>query len=577
MRRFPCLAVFVLLFGLCAPANAEVASVLILAGDPLQGSPPGHTISALNNTAVNHSLGFAVTVNTSDGVNTLSHAWGGSYLGTGSLLRTETTVGTYEQTSWESFFGIDDLLNVAYSPMCTDTVSGTTGLDAVYLESVKVMIEEDPYPPQPTTTYWSFGSRPGATATGVPYFVGGITNTPGGTTQNRGLFYGNPPLPLLLGGGFVVGLPDPLSTSSTVSFDYRFSASGSHYIAEVQTTTGSTLNDNHMVIDGAVIMAGGQPISENGMIPTTIGGLPGELWDNFDFAGVTDDMHWMFTGDTNADVTLDEIVVVDGVILHREGDTLDGEVLSGSIEGAYMNEDADVAFIWDIQAGTIEALYLNSRLVLQEGDEVDITGDGIPDPGAVLEDFSGISSLTMTDRDPVGGNVRLYFTATVNVPPMRVASRPGLMPGSERAIEMDAEACGLEDVREVSSDGRDGRVSLEGAFVLVGNPNLTNAPEPLARPGSRRAGLLQVSPNPVRSDGAWIVFDVPRAGPVTLAVYDLAGRRVRTLDSGQRLAGERTVRWDGRDDLGNKVAAGSYFVRYRTGEETATERVVLVR
>ena len=60
MRRFPCLAVFVLVFGLCAPASAEVASALLLAGDPLPGSPPGHAISALNNTAVNHSLGFAV-------------------------------------------------------------------------------------------------------------------------------------------------------------------------------------------------------------------------------------------------------------------------------------------------------------------------------------------------------------------------------------------------------------------------------------------------------------------------------------------------------------------------------------
>jgi hypothetical protein len=576
MRRLSCLAVCVLVLGLCTPATAEVATALLLEGDLLPGGPPGHTISSFNNTAVNHNQGYAVTINTTDGANTLSHAWGGSYLGAGTVLRTEQTVGTYQQTSWESFFGIDDLLSVAYSPLCTDTVSGTTGLDAVYLETVKVMIEEDPYPLQPGM-YWSFGSRPAATSTGVPYFVGGITNVQGGSTQNRGLFYGYPPAPLLLGGGYVVGLPNPLSTSSTVSFDYRFSASGNHYIAEVQTDTGSSLNDNHMVIDGAVIMAGGLAVSENGAIPPSIGGLTSEHWDNFDFAGVTNDEHWMFTGDSDADVAMDEIIVVDGVVLYREGDILDGEDLSGAIEGAYMNEDGDVAFIWDIQAGVLEALYLNNQLVLREGDEVDITGDGIPDPGTALLDFTGISSLTMTDRDPVDGNVRLYFTADIDAPPSFVASGRHISPAGEFAIEMDAEAYGLESAPAATSGGRDGRATVEGIFVLVANPVATDAPEPMTGQGGSRADLLRVSPNPVRSEGALVHFDVPHTGPVTLAVFDLAGRRVRTLESGQRLAGRQTVRWDGRDDLGNRVAAGSYFVRFSAGEQIATQRVIFVR
>jgi hypothetical protein len=252
-------------------------------------------------------------------------------------------------------------------------------------------------------------------------------------------------------------------------------------------------------------------------------------------------------------------------------------VVSGYIEGAYMNEDGDVAFIWDIQADTIEALFLNGWLVLKEGDEVDVTGDGIPDAGAVLENFTGISSLTMSDRDPSDETVQLYFTADVNLPPTRVASRDFASSAVEPAGAADAEARGLEGMPEESPRTRDARATVEGFFMLIANPDPTGVSEPSSRSERDHAGLLNVYPNPAHSQAMWIRFDVPRTGWVTLAVFDLAGRRVRTLESGQRSAGQRTVRWDGRDEEGRRVAAGPYFVRFTAAGESATERVVLVR
>ena len=73
-------------------------------------------------------------------------------------------------------------------------------------------------------------------------------------------------------------------------------------------------------------------------------------------------------------------------------------------------------------------------------------------------------------------------------------------------------------------------------------------------------------------------FDLPAALPVNLAVYDLAGRRVRTIVAGDLLGeGEHTRTWLGRDEHGRAVASGVYFWRLEAGEIRATQRVTLVR
>jgi len=128
------------------------------------------------------------------------------------------------------------------------------------------------------------------------------------------------------------------------------------------------------------------------------------------------------TGDTDAATTLDEFVLVDGTIVLREGDTVSKAApvdftVSGSIEGGSLNEDGDWAVIWDVDTdtGNVESLILNGGVVLLEGDLVDWNGDGAidaADDGARIENFTGISTLVLSDRDTTGA-LRLYFTADV--------------------------------------------------------------------------------------------------------------------------------------------------------------------
>jgi flagellar hook assembly protein FlgD len=78
--------------------------------------------------------------------------------------------------------------------------------------------------------------------------------------------------------------------------------------------------------------------------------------------------------------------------------------------------------------------------------------------------------------------------------------------------------------------------------------------------GSDEPVGLRLTPNPT-SEGATIWFRLDRGGPVTLAIFDVAGRKVRTLQPGHMAAGEHLLAWDGRTDQGHEVAPGVYVAR----------------
>ena len=84
------------------------------------------------------------------------------------------------------------------------------------------------------------------------------------------------------------------------------------------------------------------------------------------------------------------------------------------------------------------------------------------------------------------------------------------------------------------------------------------------------------TPNPFTSD-ATLSFSLAERGPVELAVYDVSGRRVATVFSGERNAGEHAFHWNGIGDDGNRASAGIYFCRLRAGKETLTRKISLVR
>jgi hypothetical protein len=84
---------------------------------------------------------------------------------------------------------------------------------------------------------------------------------------------------------------------------------------------------------------------------------------------------------------------------------------------------------------------------------------------------------------------------------------------------------------------------------------------------------LRVSPNPSFARST-LAFDLPRAGRVSLAIYDLAGRRVTTVVDETRDAGRHQASWDGHAGESRAAVAGVYFARLDLGGEVITERIV---
>jgi hypothetical protein len=82
-------------------------------------------------------------------------------------------------------------------------------------------------------------------------------------------------------------------------------------------------------------------------------------------------------------------------------------------------------------------------------------------------------------------------------------------------------------------------------------------------------------PNPLTREAVF-AFDLPAAAPVSLAIYDLSGRRVASLVSGSQEPDRYQVRWNAVSDGGSRVSAGLYFARFTTpGMSRVTRLIVL--
>jgi serine protease len=129
---------------------------------------------------------------------------------------------------------------------------------------------------------------------------------------------------------------------------------------------------------------------------------------------------------------------------------------------------------------------------------------------------------------------------------------------------------------------RDTGTPQTGAHLIGPRPNLAAAipaaldlaaaPEisPVAEPA------LSVAPNPFRT-GTEVRFTLPQSAQARLVVYDLGGRRVRTLLDGAAVSGEGSVLWDGRDDAGRSLGGGVYVSKLEAGPYRASRLIIRIR
>ncbi|MFA7332202.1 MAG: redoxin domain-containing protein [Candidatus Delongbacteria bacterium] len=137
----------------------------------------------------------------------------------------------------------------------------------------------------------------------------------------------------------------------------------------------------------------------------------------------------------------------------------------------------------------------------------------------------------------------------------------------------DLAAYNGQTVRLAFHFGSDNGGSLEGWYVddleLVAPQADSALPGPTTRPADH--ALLSAWPNPF-NPSTRVELELPQAGPARLELYDLQGRRVRSLHSGPLAAGRHELRVDGAG-----LASGLYVLRLETPRESQHLKLLLLR
>ncbi|MEC9106390.1 MAG: T9SS type A sorting domain-containing protein, partial [Candidatus Neomarinimicrobiota bacterium] len=88
--------------------------------------------------------------------------------------------------------------------------------------------------------------------------------------------------------------------------------------------------------------------------------------------------------------------------------------------------------------------------------------------------------------------------------------------------------------------------------------------------------LHQNYPNPFNPTTS-ISYAIPNAGKVTLVIYDMMGREVRTLVDNNMDAGYQSATWDATNNLGNPVGAGVYIYQIQADGFTQSKKMILLK
>jgi hypothetical protein len=121
---------------------------------------------------------------------------------------------------------------------------------------------------------------------------------------------------------------------------------------------------------------------------------------------------------------------------------------------------------------------------------------------------------------------------------------------------------------EMLDDPSSGEDPGSAASSWVGSVTLTAA-DPLITLVSLRGSY----PNPFHEETA-LFFETSRPAAVRVEVYDLRGRRVKTLIDESLPAGSYRPVWRGEDAAGNPVSVGTYLYRVQVGQRVLTEKVM---
>jgi subtilisin family serine protease len=176
------------------------------------------------------------------------------------------------------------------------------------------------------------------------------------------------------------------------------------------------------------------------------------------------------------------------------------------------------------------------------------------------------SNATFPDLDSVGGANRKGW-ATADMYRLRVEST---VPAADTFIPL------VQTLTCPKPGG--GTYTVSNLFVLRRGftPVGVESGSPISLELPKAYALREARPS-VMSRETRVEFDLPKAGNLSLVVYNLAGQVVRTLLEGTHSGGTYEVVWNGKNEQGLQVPSGVYFVKLNAGAFSDSKRIVVVK
>lgn len=252
---------------------------------------------------------------------------------------------------------------------------------------------------------------------------------------------------------------------------------------------------------------------------------------------------------------------------------------------------AVAAFGWDFAAQAYEpARQLEPEraywLLLSEAATVEVCGQPVKsywhDYAAPGWDLTGAATQTSTLHSDPANSVLAMFGWNplrqdyVPIDPYQVEPKQGywiLVFGTPSSVTVGGSSATGGTVKQLAS------IDLTAMHEKFGK---LPPPPPIALADNQSPSipdsywLSQNYPNPFNPETI-IAYQLPKAGQVSLQIFDMLGREVRTLITGEIPAGYHRARWDGNDNAGHKLNSSVYLCRLQAGDFEQTRKLILLK
>lgn len=204
-----------------------------------------------------------------------------------------------------------------------------------------------------------------------------------------------------------------------------------------------------------------------------------------------------------------------------------------------------------------------------------ITGMTVNAADAVFTDdgfYSQPVEITYVDP-PATGFLGVYAETT-----RWIASRTVAITGSPQMVILNGLRADSSDVTVTATFSADPCCTLTEAPLFVTlSPSSGQVGPPVDVDAEARDAGYEIRYTPSPEGGTVVHYSVANDGDVSLRVYSVMGRRVRTLFDGHASVGTHDVLWNGYDDGGNAVPSGMYFAVLRAHGVKSSRGIMLLR